>query len=597
MSLPSKKVFFLYTILLLVFITGCQSVESTTATKKHPPNILLILTDDQGWGDLSINGNTNLRTPNIDRLAKNGATFDRFFVSPVCSPTRAEILTGRYALRSGVYSTSQGGERIDLDETTMADYFKAAGYQTGAFGKWHSGMQYPYHPNGRGFDEFYGYCSGHWGNYIDPMLERNGQLVRGKGFLPDDLTDKTIEFIEKNRDQPFFAYLPFNTPHNPMQMPDKWWKPFDNKELTMLGDGRQAEQIGHTKAALAFCKNIDWNVGRIVEKLQELQLEENTILIYLSDNGPNGARWNGGMKGKKGSTDEGGVRSPTFIQWKNTIPAGMSIQPIASSLDLLPTLAEMTGIAFQPDKPLDGKSLKPLLLQEQVLWPDRLIFNHWKNKLSVRNQQFRLGAAGQLFDMENDPEQRTDVATDFPEVYQKLQKAKANWLNTVAQELPEVDPRTFPVGHPDAKTTQIPARDGIASGSIQRSNRWPNCSYFTNWTNENDSIIWDIDVLESGNFEVVLYYTCAPESIGGIFELAFGDSRLQNSLTVAHDPPLRGMETDRFPRDVSFTKDFKPLNIGTIYLEKGAGRLALRALTIPNEELMDFRLMLLNKTD
>ncbi|MEM6320810.1 MAG: arylsulfatase [Bacteroidota bacterium] len=595
MSLPSRKAFIFCVLPLLFVFNNCQSTESTT--EQRPPNILLILTDDQGWGDLSINGNTNLQTPNIDRLTKNGATLDRFFVSPVCSPTRAEILTGRYALRSGVYSTSQGGERIDLDETTMADYFKAAGYQTGAFGKWHSGMQYPYHPNGRGFDEFYGYCSGHWGNYIDPMLEHNGQLVQGEGFLPDDLTNKTMEFIEKNRDQPFFAYLPFNTPHNPMQMPDEWWKPFEEKELTMLGDGRQAEIVGHTKAALAFCENIDWNVGRIIKKLQDLNLEENTIIIYLSDNGPNGARWNGNMKGKKGSTDEGGVRSPTFIQWKNTIPAGISIQPIASSLDLLPTLAEMTGIDFQPAKPLDGKSLKPLLLQEQVLWPDRLIYNQWKDKLSVRNQRLRLGATGQLFDMENDPAQRKDVSANFPAIYEKLQTAKDDWLNTVAVELPEIDPRTFPIGHPDVKTTQIPARDGIPSGSIQRSNRWPNCSYFTNWANENDSITWDIDVVETGNFEVVLYYTCAAKNIGGVFELAFGNSRIQDTISVAHDPPLRGMETDRFPRDVSFVKDFKPLNIGTIGLKKGAGQLTLRALAIPNEKLMDFRLMLLNRVN
>jgi len=327
-----------------------------------PPNILFILTDDQGWGDLSISGNPNLQTPNIDQLAKNGAILDRFYVSPVCSPTRAEILTGRYAVRSGVYSTSQGGERIDLDETTIAEVFKNAGYKTGAFGKWHSGMQYPYHPNGRGFEEYYGFCSGHWGNYIDPMLEHNGELVQGEGFLPDDLTNKAMAFIEKNKDQPFFAYLPYNTPHSPMQMPDKWWNKFKDIELTNLGDGRGKEEIEHTKAALAFCENIDWNVGRLVKKLQDLGIEENTIIVYLSDNGPNGARWNGKMKGRKGSTDEGGVRSPTFIQWKNTIPAGTKIETIAAGIDFLPTLTDLASIPMYTDKPVDGMSIKPLLL-------------------------------------------------------------------------------------------------------------------------------------------------------------------------------------------------------------------------------------------
>ena len=203
-------------------------------TSKSKPNIILILTDDQGWGDLSINGNTNLSTPNIDNLAKTGISFDRFYVNPVCSPTRAELLTGGYHTRGGVYSTSQGGERLDLDETTLADIFKKAGYTTAAYGKWHSGMQPPYHPNARGFDDFYGFCSGHWGNYFSPMLEHNGDITKGNGFLADDLTDKGLTFIEKNRDHPFLLYLPYNTPHSPMQVPDKGWSKFQNKKLPLL---------------------------------------------------------------------------------------------------------------------------------------------------------------------------------------------------------------------------------------------------------------------------------------------------------------------------------------------------------------------------
>ena len=156
-------------------------------------NVVVFLTDDQGWGDLSLNGNTNLSTPHIDSLGKDGASFDRFYVCPVCSPTRAEFLTGRHHVRSGVYSTSAGGERMDLDETTIADLFKKAGYATGAFGKWHNGMQYPYHPLGRGFDYFYGFCSGHWGHYYDALMERNGKLEQGKGFCVDDFTTAAME--------------------------------------------------------------------------------------------------------------------------------------------------------------------------------------------------------------------------------------------------------------------------------------------------------------------------------------------------------------------------------------------------------------------
>src|SRR5256885_6011069 len=170
------------------------------------PNIVILLADDQGWGDLSINGNSNLSTSNIDSLARTGAMLEHFYVCPVCSPTRAEFLTGRYHPRGGVHGVSTGGERLNLDEKTIGDVFKAAHYVTGAFGKWHNGSQWPYHPNARGFDEYYGFTSGHWANYFDPPLEHNGEPVRGKGFITDDLTDHALQFIEQNKDQRFFCY-------------------------------------------------------------------------------------------------------------------------------------------------------------------------------------------------------------------------------------------------------------------------------------------------------------------------------------------------------------------------------------------------------
>ena len=276
---------------ILIPVTGiiCTSCANNPSdNKSRNPNIVIILSDDQGWGDLGITGNKNLQTPNIDQLALNGALFDRFYVCPVSSPTRAELLTGRYHDRSGVYSTSEGGERLNLGETTIAEVFKSAGYVTAAFGKWHNGMQYPYHPNARGFDEFYGFCTGHWGDYFNSQLmEHNGELVQGNGYVTDDLTDKAIDFIGKHPDDPFFLYIPFNTPHSPMQVPDQWWDKFKDKELKMFADGRAEENIPFTRAALAMCENIDWNVGRIMEKLKEMELDEETIVLYFCDNGPN----------------------------------------------------------------------------------------------------------------------------------------------------------------------------------------------------------------------------------------------------------------------------------------------------------------------
>ncbi len=581
--------------ILVAALLACQSKKVPNTEASRLPNIVMVLTDDQGWGDLSISGNTNLSTPNIDALAAEGATFDRFYVCPVCSPTRAEILTGRYHLRGGVYSTSAGGERLDLDERTIAEVFKAAGYHTAAFGKWHNGMQYPYHPNGRGFDEYYGFCSGHWGNYFGPMLEHNGELVKGDGFVIDDFTQQAMRFMEGHRDQPFFVYLPFNTPHSPMQVPDRWWDEFKDKELGLLHREPDKEDLVHTRAALAMCENIDWNVGRLKDKLAELKLEEETIFIYLSDNGPNGHRWNGGMKGRKGSTDEGGVRSPMFIKWPGHIEAGKNIHEIASAIDFLPTLADLSGIPMEVVKPLDGMSLKPLLLDGEAAWPDRFIFNHWRGRTSVRSQQYRLGHQGQLFDMLNDPGQHEDLSEEQVDIARTLSKAKAKWENEVMAELPEKDERTFPLGHPDFTHTQIPARDGIAHGHVERSNRFPNNTFFRNWTSINDSITWEVEVMKGGTFEVEIYYTCSTKDVGSTFEIRVGDAILHGEITEGHDPPLTGMEHDRHPRQESYVKDFRPLKVGVITLQQGVQTLRIKAKKIPGEKVMDLRLLMFHR--
>lgn len=580
-------------ILIFAILAGCVRMQKEKY--KSRPNVVILLADDQGWGDLSFNGNTNLSTPHIDKLGNEGASFKWFYVCPVCSPTRAEMLTGRYHTRGGVYSTSSGGERLDTDETTIADIFKSAGYATAAYGKWHNGMQYPYHPNARGFDDFYGFCSGHWGNYFSPVLEHNGKLVRGNGYISDDLTDHALDFIEKNKDNPFFLYVPYNLPHAPMQIPNRWWKEFENKELAMVYKDPGKEDLQFTKAALAMCENIDWNVGRILSKLKDLKLTENTIIVYFSDNGPSEWRWNGNMKGKKGSTDEGGVRSPLLISWPKRIKAGEKIENIAAAIDLLPTLTDLAGIDYATNKPLDGKSLKPILTGESVKVDNRFIVSYWNKKLSVRNQQYRLDNEGKLYDMEKDIGQDHDISKQEPETTRELKMAAEDWRKDALAELTEKNIRPFTIGHPDAKYTQIPARDGIGHGHIERSNSSPNCSYFTNWINTEDKITWDVEIIESGNFEVMLYYTCSGKDVGATIVLSLGNNRITGKITEPNDPPLKGMEHDRVKRRNSYVKDFKPMNLGTIHLEKGKGQLKLRALTMPGSQVMDFRLMMFER--
>lgn len=574
-------------------LSACKPNDnSSTQARPDRPNVVLILADDQGWGDLGFTGNPVVATPSLDSLSQSGAIMDRFYVCAVCSPTRSELLTGRFYPRSGVYSTSAGGERIDLDETTLADLLQRNGYATGAFGKWHSGMQAPYHPNFRGFDEFFGYCSGHWGSYFDAMLEHNGEIVQSEGFLTDVLTDKTIEFISENKDAPFFAYLPLNTPHSPMQVPDRWWSKFENMPLPEHRYSDR-EKVLHTRAAYAMTENIDWNVGRVTKALTDLGLAENTIVIYLSDNGPNGSRWNGGMEGTKGTVDEGGVRTPFIINWPGHIVAGETIREISTATDLLPTILEMVGVEELPEKPLDGMSLAPLLIGDVEQWEERKIVNHWQGKTSVRSQQFRLDEEDQLFDMVNDPGQTKNVAETHPVMFTSLLEEKSRYMVEVLSELAAIDERTFPIGHPDATYTQLPARDGIAHGNIQRSNRWPNCSFYTNWTSPEDSITWEAESLSEGEYEVILYYTCTEENAGCTIRLEAGESVTEAVVTETFDPPLRGMEHDRFERGESYVKDWKTMSLGTIQLRQGKTRLALTAPEIPGRGVVDVRMLMM----
>ncbi|RTE53612.1 N-acetylgalactosamine 6-sulfate sulfatase [Arenibacter aquaticus] len=574
-----------------------KSEPTTHSQYNEKPNIVLILADDQGWGDLGITGNTNLSTPNIDALAKKGVSFDHFYVSPVCSPTRAELLTGRYFPRVGVYSTSSGGERLNLDETTIAQVFKEVGYATAAYGKWHNGMQAPYHPNARGFDDFYGFASGHWGNYFSPMLEHNGAIVKGDGFIIDDLTNKGLEFMARNSNTPFFLYLPYNTPHSPMQVPNKYWNRFKDKELLLKYHGEEVENDNFSRAALAMVENIDYNVGRVMQRLTDLELEDNTIVLYLSDNGPNGWRWNGGMRGKKGSTDEGGVRSPLIIQWKNKLPEGKRIAEIASTIDLLPTLTDLAKIPLNTLKPLDGKSLKPLLFEEDINWQPRVVYNHWRSSTSIRTQEYRLDSEDRLYDMTKDIGQTKDLSSQFPQLADSLKQLKRDWLQEVMPKSKGAEDRPFTLGHPDYVYTQIPARDGVAHGNIVRSNKHPNCTFFTNWISTSDYISWDVEVLADGEFEVELYYTAKEQNLGAEIELRFGESTLVGVLDKAHDPPLVGAERDRDPRIESYTKDFIPMHLGRISLKKAKGDLTLRALNIPGDEVMDFRLLLFKRVN
>lgn len=565
-------------LLLLGWVWNCETPS------KHP-NVIIIMADDQGWGDLSVHGNQDINTPNIDALAETGAAFENFYVSPVCSPTRAALLTGRYHFRTGVYGTSAGGERLNLDEQTIGEVFEEAGYRTALYGKWHSGMQYPYHPNARGFQDFYGFCSGHWGNYFAPELEANGQWVEGKGYITDDITQHALDFIEQNQQNPFFLYLSLNTPHSPMQVPDSYWEAFKDKALFHQQSVRDSL---HTRAALAMVANIDDNVARLSAQLKKLQLEENTIVVYLSDNGPNGHRWNAEMKGIKGSTDEGGTRSPLFVKWKNKI-SPKKVNQLAGAIDLLPTLTALTGIDHQPKKLLDGINLSDFILDSNAVPKQRMLVSYWRSKMSVRSQNYRLDAQNNLFNIQKDRAQKLPLDTlVHATAYEPLRATKQKFQ---ALEFPSktTDQRPFPVGHPDFIWTELPARDALLEGSVQRSNRHPNCTFITNWSSLEDKVIWPVEVLASGTFQVDLFYSCAKENVGTKMSLTFNQAQLTGQVLEAHDPPLVGASLDRSPRIESYTKTFKKMTLGTLTLKEGKGQMILQAAQIPGTAALDLR--------
>ena len=584
---------------LQLMLTLAVLLTTAAAHGQQRPNVVVFLADDAGWGDYSHSGNQMVQTPAIDSIAQSGVSLDRFFVCPVCAPTRAEFLTGRYHPRGGVRGVSTGLERLDLSERTVVEAFRAAGYATGAFGKWHNGSQWPYHPMARGFDEYFGHSSGHWGEYFDAPLEDNGRMVRTTGYIVDVCTDRALNFIDRNQQRPFFCFIPFTTPHSPWSVPEEDWLRFRDRPVAQTATQPEREKPEETRCVLAMMEQQDRNVGRVLQRLEDYGLRENTIILYFSDNGPNTARWTGGMKGQKATTDEGGIRSVCFLSWPARLPQGHVVSQIAGAIDVLPTLISLAQIPRVGDKPLDGKDLTPLLLRQAVDWPDRTVFTTWAGRVSARTQKFRLDSDGRLFDMEQDPGQTLEVNQQHPELAVRLQSEVREWRRDVLQsESPAatrtpgnaVDPRPFPVGYVEFPITMLPARDGEPRGGVKRSSAAPNCSYFVNWTSLDDRMVWNIDVRTSGEYDVVIDYTCPLADVGSRIELQCGNARLEGRVNTGWDPPLlTNQDTLPRPHGESTMKEFRPLSLGRISLESGRASLQLRALKIPGKSVMDVR--------
>jgi arylsulfatase A-like enzyme len=548
------------------------------------PNVILILSDDQGWGDLSINGNTMLQTPNIDKLAKAGQRFSNFYVSPLCAPTRASLLTGRYHLKTGVVSVSKGLETMDTDETTLAELFKANGYKTGIFGKWHNGQHYPNRPTDQGFDEFLGFMAGHLSNYFDADLTRNENTRPTKGYITDVLTDAAIKYIDQNKQEPFLCYIPYNAPHSPHQVPEEYFTKYKSKGI----DNELASIYG-------MVDNMDHNIGRIMDYLQKSKLLDNTIVIFLTDNGPNGKRYNGDMKGQKGSVNEGGVRVPFFITWKNKIPANSLVQRPAAHIDIYPTLAELCGLKPVQGKPLDGLSLAADMKNTNNALPKaRNIYTH-VNFMEIpakpspggfRNNRYRFvleNGRPQLYDLQNDPQQKTDIASQNIELVSKYESDYKLWFENQTTDL-SYD-RSIMLTE---KGAFLPTYEAMLSEGLKfkEGHGWAH-DWLAILNTSSDSLYWEIDCQKPGKYTVEMEYLCKKEDLGSVFDLTVGSQNIRSQIKEDFYPSQKP-SPDRVPRKEAFEMEaWKKVVIGQFELKKGKNIVKLKAVRVANKNVME----------
>jgi arylsulfatase A-like enzyme len=460
--------------LLLSVLLGFAAMNACAGQ----PNVILVMTDDQGYGDLGCHGNPFLKTPNLDRLYGESVRFTNFHVSPFCTPTRAGLMTGRYPARTGAYRTSSGRTMLHTDEKTIADVFAANGYVTGMAGKWHLGDNAPHRPQDRGFQDVVwhrcggvGQASDHWGNdYFDDTYERNGKYERFKGYCTDVWFAESIRFIEQHRERPFFFYLATNAPHGPYRVDPRWSDPY--KGIVKWKQG--AEFLG-------MIANIDHNMGLLRERLETLGLAKNTILVFMTDNGTaNGAKftglnseavegYNAGMRGKKSSVYEGGHRVPFFIHWPaGGLLSGRDVSSIFAHIDVLPTLAELCGIYIAESHAIDGVSFASHLRDSEARAPrDHLVVQFqggpyfraapkaWEFSCVLKDR-WRLIDGRELYDLKQDPAQRKDISATNPQVVKDLRACYLPFWESVS---PRMTPVSIDLGNPTENPTVLCSQD------------------------------------------------------------------------------------------------------------------------------------------
>ncbi len=495
-------------ILMMLLAAACGGGGPETDGLR--PNVILILTDDQGYGEVGAHGNDVIQTPNLARLYEESVRLTDYHVAPVCTPTRAQLITGQDAVRTGAWGTTWGRSLPRRELTTVAEVFAANGYRTGHFGKWHLGDNYPYRPEDRGFQEVVRHGGGgvgqqpdYWGNnYFDDVYCHNGGWKKYEGYCTDVWFDEAMRFIEESyaQDDPFFCYIPTNAPHGPYFVAERYESMYAGDEVV-------------NPAFYGMITNIDENIGRLEEKLRELDIRSNTILMFMTDNGSAAgcsldeegfvsAGFNAGMRGKKGSYYEGGHRVPFFIRW----PAGglgspRDVEVLATAQDFMPTLIDLCRLEPPAGAVFDGVSLAGALTGGAEPMDDRMIVVQYsqttthppKWRSAVLWGKWRLVHGEELYNIAEDPRQRQDVAAANPEVVQQMREHYEQWWAVVSPGFVEVS--RIPVGHENENPTTLHAFDWHGRTAWNQRHVLAGAELNNYWT---------IEVSQSGTYEISL---------------------------------------------------------------------------------------------
>lgn len=529
-------------LVALALLVGAALATGCSEPPDGRPNVVLVITDDQGYGDIGAHGNEKIRTPNLDALHAESVRLANFHVDPTCSPTRSALVTGRYSSRTGVWHTIMGRSIVHREERTFANVLADAGYATGFFGKWHLGDTTPYRPIDRGFQKAVYHGGGgvgqtpdYWGNdYFDDTYWDDGVPQQYEGYCTDVFFDNALEFIENqaaSASSPFFVYLSTNAPHGPFLVDESYSKPYEDMGVT----GNMAKFYG-------MIENIDDNMGRLTAKLDELGIADNTLLIFMTDNGTSAGvtnahpsqivgssnkdvlaqaaaaaeagTWQGfnaGMRGRKGSEYDGGHRVPFFMRWPDgNLGEPRDIPNLTAHIDVLPTFADIAGAGSHPELDWDGTSLLPLLRGEE--WQDRTLVVHsqrirfperWR-KSAVMTESHRLVNGQELFDMSADPGQKNDIAAENPELVEGLREAYDAWWNRIDDRFEQHV--YLDIGSDAENPARITAHDWLPpddSVQVPWNQRHVAQAPAVNGT-------WNVQVTQSGTYEFELFQRDRP---------------------------------------------------------------------------------------